>query len=62
MKKETQSDKKRLITVNEALESIPLGRTAFYAALRRGDVPGVVRIGRRIFIKAEALDRMLTHS
>ncbi len=37
----------------------PLGRSATYDAIRRGDVPSV-RIGRRILVPRAALERLLT--
>lgn len=41
-----------------ALEGWPLGRTATYDALRRGDIPSV-RIGGRYLIPRQALERLL---
>lgn len=35
-----------------------VGRTLFYDAIRRGEVPHV-RIGRRILVPVDCLDRML---
>lgn len=35
-----------------------IGRTLVYDAIRRGDIPSV-RLGRRILVPADALDRLL---
>jgi predicted DNA-binding transcriptional regulator AlpA len=46
-----------LLTVDEArraLGGVP-GRSAFYAAVARGEVPGAVRVGRRVLLSTAAL-------
>lgn len=45
-------------TVPEAAALIGLCKTAFYAAVRKGEVPSL-KIGRRIVIPRAALDRLL---
>jgi hypothetical protein len=46
-----------LLTVAEAREALGdvIGRSAFYESVRRGDVPGVIRLGRRLFVSTAAL-------
>jgi excisionase family DNA binding protein len=46
-------------TVEEAARVLKVGRTAMYSAVRAGEVPGVIRVGRSIRISRHALERML---
>lgn len=46
------------VTVEEAAVALGLGRTAAYAAARRGEIP-VLRFGRRWVVPIPALDAML---
>lgn len=43
---------KKLYTINEALEIVPLSRSGIFQAIKRGDIP-VLRIGKRIFVLGE---------
>jgi len=52
------NDEKLVYTVEEAGALLDLGRSGAYDAVRRGDLP-TIRIGRRILVPKEALDRML---
>ena len=45
------------LTVREVLRIVPLGRTAVYDAIKRGDIPSV-RVGGRVLIPRAALARM----
>jgi excisionase family DNA binding protein len=45
-------------TVEEAAEILGIGRSAAYAAVARGELPAL-RIGRRLVVPSEALDRLL---
>jgi len=47
-----------VLTVTEAAELLRLARNTAYAAAKRGDIP-TVRIGRRILVPRDALERML---
>ncbi|MBV9201239.1 MAG: helix-turn-helix domain-containing protein [Alphaproteobacteria bacterium] len=49
---------RKVITVPEAGEQLGLGRNAAYEAAKRGDIP-TVRIGRRLLVPREAIDRLL---
>lgn len=46
---------KLLLRPNEAAEVLGIGRTRTYELLARGDLPGVVRIGKSVRISAESL-------
>jgi excisionase family DNA binding protein len=48
-----------VLTVEEAAKVLRIGRTAMYDAVRAGEVPGVIRVGRSIRISRHALERML---
>jgi excisionase family DNA binding protein len=49
------------LTVEEAGRRIGLGRGAAYGAARRGELP-VIRLGRRIVVPKEALERWLAET
>jgi excisionase family DNA binding protein len=44
-----------LLTVDEAAELLRTTRKAVYAMVERGQVPGVIRIGRRVLFRAADL-------
>jgi len=47
-----------VLTVEEARKKLRLSRGLMYEALRRGDIPNI-RIGRRILIPTDVLERLL---
>ena len=47
------------VSVEQAGKILGLGRSATYSAINRGDIPGVIRIGRRVLISRHALATML---
>lgn len=47
------------ITVEEAGRILGVGRSAAYAAARSGDLPGVIRIGRKLRVSVSALRHLL---
>ena len=49
---------RRTLTVEEAARALGIGRSAGYAAARNGELP-TVKIGRRLLVPRDALDRML---
>jgi excisionase family DNA binding protein len=49
---------RRTLTVEEAGRWLGIGRSAAYAAAKRGDIP-VISIGRRLVVPKDALERML---
>ncbi len=46
-------------TVEEASDRLGIGRTLGYELARRGELPGVIRLGRRLLVSRAALDRAL---
>ena len=48
-----------VMKVDELAELIACGRRQTYEAIARGDVPGVIRIGRSIRVSRAAVDRWL---
>lgn len=44
-----------LLTVDEAADVLRTTRRAIYAMVERGQLPGVVRIRRRVLMRADAL-------
>ncbi len=45
----------RLLTANEVADLLRTTRKAVYAMTERGQLPGVVRIGRRVLVHADEL-------
>lgn len=50
---------KELLTVTEAAELLRTSPKGVYALVERGTLPGVVRIGRRVLLRAADLRRSL---
>jgi excisionase family DNA binding protein len=44
-----------LLTPNEVAELLRTSRKAIYTMVERGQLPGVVRIGRRVLIRQDSL-------
>ena len=49
---------KKLFTMTEALEIVPLSRSGLFQAIKRGEVP-VIRVGKRIFIPSWWVDKII---
>ena len=45
----------RLLTVDDAAELLRTSKRAIYAMIERRQLPGVVRIGRRVLLRADDL-------
>lgn len=58
---EVQLEKPRVKTVTQAGQILGIGRSAAYAAAKRGEIP-TVKIGRRIVVPIAALERLLQES
>ena len=50
-----RDDVPALLTSDEVAASLRTSRKAIYAMIERGQLPGIVRIGRRVLIRADAL-------
>jgi excisionase family DNA binding protein len=48
-----------VLSVDEVAKLLRLGRKATYAAVARGEVAGVIRLGRSIRVSRDALARQL---
>jgi excisionase family DNA binding protein len=44
-----------LLTSDEVAASLRTSRKAIYAMIERGQLPGIVRIGRRVLVRQDAL-------
>ena len=51
-----------LLTVDEAASLLRTTRKAIYAMVERKQLPGVVRLGRRVLIRTEVLLNSLSQS
>ena len=49
---------KKLFTMTEALEIVPLSRSGLFQAIKRGEIP-VIRVGKRIFIPSWWVNRIV---
>ncbi|MDP2318241.1 MAG: helix-turn-helix domain-containing protein [Acidobacteriota bacterium] len=52
-------DMPALLTVDEVADLLRTTRTAVYAMVARGQLPGVTRLGRRVLIRADELVKWL---
>jgi hypothetical protein len=48
--------RRRLGTIDDLRELIPLARNSLYDAARYGRMPGVVRVGRRVLFDLDVVD------
>jgi excisionase family DNA binding protein len=48
-------DLPRLLTAEEAAELLRTTKRGLYAAIERGQLPGVVRLGRRVLVRRDEL-------
>lgn len=55
----TTQDECWTLTVPVAGKRLGLSRGASYDAAKRGDLPGLIRIGRRLMVSKVALERAL---
>lgn len=54
------SDGRRVLSVEEAGRLLGLGKSASYQAIARNEIPHI-RIGRRIIVPLEALERLFKY-
>ena len=50
---------KKVYSVNEVLQQVPICRNTLVQAIKRGEIKSF-RVGRRIFIPAEVLNQLLS--
>jgi excisionase family DNA binding protein len=50
-----RDDVPALLTPDEVAASLRTSRKAIYAMIERGRLPGIVRIGRRVLVRQDAL-------
>jgi excisionase family DNA binding protein len=55
MKKVTGMDQPALLLVSEVADLIRTSRKGVYSMIERGQLPGVVRIGRRVLVRRDDL-------
>lgn len=55
------ANERLIYTVEEAGRLLGIGRSAAYEAARSGELP-VIRIGRRLLVSKQALERMLSEA
>lgn len=56
---DTQQTDRLTMTVEEACRLLGVGRTVGYELARRGELPGVLRQGRRLVVSRLALEQAL---
>jgi excisionase family DNA binding protein len=49
---------KQTMTVSEAAERLGISKASAYKYAREGNIPGVVRLGKRLLIARERFDEM----
>ena len=54
-----KNENRLTLTVREAAEALGLCENSLRERIRRGELPGVIRLGRRILISKDALLRYL---
>ena len=47
------------LTIEDACRLLGIGRTLGYDLARRGELPGVIRLGRRLLVSRPALEKAL---
>ena len=56
---ETMRVETATVSVSHAAELLGIGRNLAYELARRGELPGALRLGRRIVVSRKALDAFL---
>lgn len=49
----------RTVNLNEWAKQVGVGRSMAYALARRGEIPGLIRLGSRYLVSRLVMDRML---
>jgi excisionase family DNA binding protein len=50
---------RRTLTIEQAAKALGISRTGAYQLAARGELPGVIRLGRRLLIPKAALEKLL---
>lgn len=50
---------RQTLTIEETRKLLGISRNSAYNAARRGELPGVIRIGKRFVVSKVALERLL---
>jgi excisionase family DNA binding protein len=59
MELDSSSVTPRTYKIEEAAQLLGIGRNQAYSAAKTGQLPGVIKIGKRLLVSRAALDRML---
>ena len=51
--------RRRLGTIDDVRQVLPLARNTIYDAARLGTLPGVVKVGRRVLFDLDVIDRWI---
>lgn len=51
--------KRKTLTVEEAARVLGISRTGAYQLAARGELPGTIRLGKRLVVSKAALERLL---
>ncbi len=54
-----KGEQRRTYTVEEAAKVLGISRSLAYDEARRGTLPGLIKIGSRLLVSKEAIDRLL---
>jgi predicted DNA-binding transcriptional regulator AlpA len=57
----SERPRRRLGTIDDLREIIPLARNSLYDAARYGRMPGVVRVGRRVLFDLDVVDAWIAN-
>jgi excisionase family DNA binding protein len=52
--------RRRLVTINEVRQVVPLPRSSIYQAVRDRRMPGAVRIGRRVLFDLDVIEAWIS--
>jgi len=55
----TQTNERETMSIEEAGRILGIGRSASYQAAATGDMPGVIRLGRKLLVSRRAIERLL---
>ena len=56
----TATAERKTYTVDEVAAMLGIGRASLYSAIKKGEIPGAIRLGKRIVLSKVTIDAMLT--